>query len=199
MPPSALSITKTALPPAAMRRRARPQWRHSPRAGGESELSVARKYSLTPRPAGSRDGPGLGHDAAGRFARHDRVNGRALPRLEAKGTELYAGTARLIATKEPPSSANQPGHRISPSCIGLRLVPRLRTRCDAHHKKALCSRNALVGSVSVGNPPAGFSRARSPRTCRSCRRQSSSWSSTPRPPECLASLFRRRCSRPPTR
>ena len=119
--------------------------------------------------------------------------------LEAEGTEFYTGTERLIATKEPPSSANQPGHRISPSCMRLRLVPRLRTRCDAHHKKALCSRNALVGSVSVGNPPAGFSRARSPRTCRSCRRQSSSWSSTPRPPECLASLFRRRCSRPPTR
>src|SRR5215216_8107082 len=39
---------------------------------------------------------------------------------------------------------------------------------------------------------------RSPRTCRSCSRPSSSWSSTPRQPGCSASPCRRRCSRPPT-
>ena len=37
------------------------------------------------------------------------------------------------------------------------------------------------------------------QTCRSCRRASSSWSSTPRPPDCSASPCRRRCSRPPMR
>jgi len=31
--------------------------------------------------------------------------------LETKGTEFYAGTARLIATKEPPSGTNQLSHR----------------------------------------------------------------------------------------
>ena len=65
---------------------------------------------------------------------------RSCSKLEAEGTEFYTRTERFIATKESPRSANQPGHRISPSCVGLRLVPRLRTRCDAHHKKALCSR-----------------------------------------------------------
>jgi len=34
--------------------------------------------------------------------------------LEAKGTKFYGGTAPLIATKEPPSSTNQPGHRALP-------------------------------------------------------------------------------------
>jgi hypothetical protein len=123
---------------------------------------------------------------------------RSCSELEAEGTEFYTGTERLIATKEPPSSANQPGHRISPSCM-----PDYCRGCARDvmpiTKKRFAAENALVGSVSVGNPPAASSRARSPRTCRSCRRQSSSWSSTPRPPECLASLFRRRCSRPPTR
>ena len=65
---------------------------------------------------------------------------RSCSELEAEGTEFYTRTERFIATKESPRSANQPGHRISPSCVGLRLVPQLRTRCDAHHKKALCSR-----------------------------------------------------------
>src|SRR5262249_55238602 len=43
------------------------------------------------------------------------------------------------------------------------------------------------------------SRVPSRRTCRSCRRPSSSWSSTPRPPGCSASKCRRHCSRAPTR
>ncbi|SRR6266404_4502976 len=79
---------------------------------------------------------------------------RSCSELEAEGTEFYTGTERLIATKEPPSSANQPGHRISPSCMGLRLVPRLRTRCDAHHKKALCSRKR-AGRVRFCREPPG--------------------------------------------
>src|SRR5262249_25375605 len=40
-----------------------------------------------------------------------------------------------------------------------------------------------------------FSKGRSPRTCRSSSRPSSSSSSTLRPPRCLASRSRRRCSR----
>jgi putative ABC transport system substrate-binding protein len=46
---------------------------------------------------------------------------------------------------------------------------------------------------------AGFLRAPSRRTCRSCWRQSSNWSSTSRPPKRLASKFHPRCSPPPTR
>ncbi len=62
--------------------------------------------------------------------------------LETKGTELYAGTARLIATKEPPSGTNQPSHR-NFSLVhdsNLPLIQRLRPRCDARHKKAVCGR-----------------------------------------------------------
>jgi putative tryptophan/tyrosine transport system substrate-binding protein len=58
------------------------------------------------------------------------------------------------------------------------------------------SRIRIVRSAST---PAGSSRAPSRRTCRSCRRPSSSWSSTPRRPGCSASPCHRRCSRPPTR
>ena len=38
--------------------------------------------------------------------------------------------------------------------MGLRLVPRLRTRCDAHHKKALCSRKR-AGRVRFCREPPG--------------------------------------------
>src|SRR5262249_27392315 len=44
-----------------------------------------------------------------------------------------------------------------------------------------------------------FSEALSPLTFQSCGRASSNWSSTPRPQECSALPFRRRCSRSPTR
>jgi hypothetical protein len=44
----------------------------------------------------------------------------------------------------------------------------------------------------VGSTPAASSRAPSLRTCRWCRRASSSWSSTPRPPGYSASPCRRR-------
>src|SRR5262249_2664588 len=44
--------------------------------------------------------------------------------------------------------------------------------------------------ASSASMPAASSRAPSPRTCRSCRRRSSSWSSTPRPPGCSASPCR---------
>ena len=47
--------------------------------------------------------------------------------------------------------------------------------------------------------PAASSRARSLRTCRSCRRASWSWSSTPRLPGRSASPCRHRCSPSPTR
>jgi len=47
--------------------------------------------------------------------------------------------------------------------------------------------------------PAASSRAQSLLICRSCSRASSSWSSTPRPPGCSASLCRTNCSLPPTR
>ena len=57
-------------------------------------------------------------------------------------------------------------------------------------------RMRIVRSASM---PVASSRAPSPRTCRSCRRASSSWSSTPRPPGCSASPCRRRCSPAPTR
>ena len=46
---------------------------------------------------------------------------------------------------------------------------------------------------------AASSRGRSLRTCRSCRRASSSWSSTPRRPGCSASRSRSHCSPAPTR
>ena len=45
-------------------------------------------------------------------------------------------------------------------------------------------RTRIVRSASM---PAASSRARSPRTCRSCRRPNSSWSSTPDRPACSAS------------
>src|SRR5262249_17544359 len=53
-----------------------------------------------------------------------------------------------------------------------------------------------------GNPgptSARFSKARSPQTCRSCSRRSSSWSLTSRPPGCLASPCHRHCWSLPTR
>jgi hypothetical protein len=40
---------------------------------------------------------------------------RCSSELEAKGTEFYGETATLIATKEPPSSTNQPGHWTAPA------------------------------------------------------------------------------------
>jgi hypothetical protein len=46
---------------------------------------------------------------------------RCSSELEAKGTEFYGRTAPLIATKEPPSSTNQPGHRTPPSCRAISL------------------------------------------------------------------------------
>src|SRR5262245_61931744 len=54
----------------------------------------------------------------------------------------------------------------------------------------------IAKSASI---PAGSSKVQSPRTCRSCSRPSSSWSSMPRSPACSASPFRRRCSPSPTR
>ena len=51
---------------------------------------------------------------------------RCCSELEAKGTEFYGGTLHLIATKEPPSSTNQPGHRSPPSCGRLRAARRLQ-------------------------------------------------------------------------
>src|SRR5262249_53238143 len=53
--------------------------------------------------------------------------------------------------------------------------------------------------VKSASMPAASSRAPSRRTCRSCSRTSSSWSSMPEPPECSASMCRRRCSLPLTR
>ena len=53
-----------------------------------------------------------------------------------------------------------------------------------------------VRSVPI---PAASSRAPSRQTCRWCRRASSSWSSTPRPPGCSALPCYPHCSRPPTR
>jgi len=52
-----------------------------------------------------------------------RWDGRArlwLPNseLKAEGTEFDSGTARPVAPKEPPSSANQPGHWISSLACG---------------------------------------------------------------------------------
>jgi hypothetical protein len=81
-----------------------------------------------PRPAVRVDRPGLGHNAAGMRVMTERLAAQrrvfACSELQAKGTEFYAGTARLIATKEPPSGTNQPGHSASPSCgERLRLVP----------------------------------------------------------------------------
>ena len=57
-------------------------------------------------------------------------------------------------------------------------------------------RMRIVRSASM---PAASSRARSLRTCRSCRRASWSWSSTPRLPGRSAWPYRTSCSRPPTR
>ena len=57
-------------------------------------------------------------------------------------------------------------------------------------------RTPIVRSVVM---PAALSRAPSQPTCRWYRRLSSSWSSTPRPPGCSTSTFRRRCSPAPTR
>jgi ABC-type uncharacterized transport system substrate-binding protein len=56
--------------------------------------------------------------------------------------------------------------------------------------------NAYRKSASI---PGVSSRARSPRSCRSCSRRSSNWPSMPRQPGCLASPCRRRCSPAPTR
>ena len=64
--------------------------------------------------------------------------------LEPEGREFCRGTDPLIATKEPPYTANQPGHRIPPSC-DFGLMPQLRARCDAHHKKALSADEVIDG------------------------------------------------------
>jgi hypothetical protein len=58
--------------------------------------------------------------------------------LKAEGTEFDTRTARPVAPKEPLSSAKQPGHWTSSLALwSFTLVAELRTRCDAHHKKAL--------------------------------------------------------------
>jgi len=53
------------------------------------------------------------------------------------------------------------------------------------------------GSATRGGNPAPtsarFSKARSPETCRSCSRRSSSLSLTSRPPGCLVSPCHRHC------
>ena len=59
--------------------------------------------------------------------------------------------------------------------------------------------NVASAGVNSASMPAASSRAQSPRTCRSCRRRSSSWSSTTTPPGCSASPCRLLCSRSPTR
>ena len=56
--------------------------------------------------------------------------------------------------------------------------------------------NAYRKSASI---PGVSSRARSPRSCRSCSRRSSNWLSMPRQPGCLASPCHPRCSPAPTR
>ena len=38
--------------------------------------------------------------------------------LKAEGTEFDAGTARIVAPKQPPSRANQPGHWTSSLACG---------------------------------------------------------------------------------
>jgi hypothetical protein len=74
-----------------------------------------------PRPAVRVDRPGLGHNAAGMRVMTERLmrlkGAFRVVELQTKGTEFYAGTARLIATKEPPSGANQPGHRTLPRVL----------------------------------------------------------------------------------
>ena len=62
----------------------------------------------------------------------------------------------------------------------------------------LRSRHKTRG-VKSASIPAASSRASRLRTCRSCSRPNSSWSSTTRPPACSASPSRRRCSPSPTR
>ena len=80
-----------------------------------------------------------------------------------------------------------------PAIYSIARVCRSR-RADELRSATL--RMRIVRSASI---PAASSRAPSPRTCRSCSRPSSSWSSTLRPPGCSASTCRRRCSRAPTR
>src|SRR5262245_35060738 len=63
----------------------------------------------------------------------------ACSELEAVGAEFRPGTARLIATKNPPGRANQSCHGTSPLIYqDCRLAPKLHSRCDADHKNALC-------------------------------------------------------------
>ena len=59
---------------------------------------------------------------------------------------------------------------------------RLRRGWRADELRNQCLRTPIVRSAST---PAASSRARSRRTCRSCSRPSSSWSSTSRPPRML--------------
>jgi len=78
--------------------------------------------TIAPRPPGLGETGGRGHDAAEWAVVTDRSDSE----LEAKGTEFYAGAHRLIATKEPLSGTNQPGHRSPPSCRSLSLARWLR-------------------------------------------------------------------------
>ena len=61
------------------------------------------------------------------------------------------------------------------------------------------SRVTGAHGVSSASMPPASSRASSRQTCRSCRRRSSSWSSTTRPPGCSASPCLTSCWWPPIR
>jgi len=73
-------------------------------------------------------------------------------KLEAKGTEFYRRAATLNATKEPPRSTNQSGHRGPPSCGEVRLARRLHPECDTHHKKAFCVCDSW-DKIEIATPP----------------------------------------------
>ena len=92
-----------------------------PDGNGGSPFTLPARQDPGPPGLGDRRA-GRGHDAAGWAVvtettdpTQPRVAFRCCSELETKGTEFYGGTAPLIATKEPPSSTKQPGHRSPPS------------------------------------------------------------------------------------
>jgi hypothetical protein len=84
---------------------------------------------------------------------------RCSSELEAKGTEFYGRTAPLIATKEPPSSTNQPGHRTPPSCRAISLVSSRSTypACNARpvHTKCQDRTHAPQRAAGLSGAPTG--------------------------------------------
>ena len=126
--------------------------------------------------------PGLQRQHAG-----DRCGLRTLPRerpdaLFVTGDPFFTGRRVQLAQLAA-------FHRLPATYSAARI-------CRSRWADELRNQTFRMRFVRSASMPAASSRARSRRTCRSCSRPSSSWSSTPQPPGCSVSPCRRQLLAP---